>query len=59
VTGAAEIVWAPDRVSRYPGAERLVRVEVEAVIQTTHRLTAPFPVVEYSRFNPPAASARR
>lgn len=57
ISGAAEIIWAPERAAEFPGAERLVRVAVQEVVQTERRLPAPSPVVEYSPFNPPVESA--
>lgn len=54
LTGRAEIVWDAGRAAQFPGAERLVRVEVEEVAETAPRLPAPRPVIEYSPFNPPA-----
>lgn len=55
LTGPAEIVWDAEHVERFPGAERLVRVQVEEVVETARRGLAPLPVVEYSPFNPPVA----
>jgi len=55
LTGPAEIVWDAESTEQVPGAERLVRVQVEEVVETRRRLLTPLPVVEYSPFNPPVA----
>lgn len=57
LTGPAEIVWDAETAERFPGAERLVRVQVEEVVESERRLLTPLPVVEYSPFNPPVAPA--
>ena len=55
VTGGAEIDWSPERAAEFPGAERLVRLDVERVVQLERRLPGPWKVVEYSPFNPGTA----
>ncbi|MGD8496855.1 MAG: pyridoxamine 5'-phosphate oxidase family protein [Gemmatimonadales bacterium] len=57
LTGRAEIVWDAARVAQIPGAERLVRVVVEEVVEIERHLPGPLPVIEYSPFNPPAVAA--
>ncbi|HUG61541.1 MAG TPA: pyridoxamine 5'-phosphate oxidase family protein [Methylomirabilota bacterium] len=52
VTGAASLDWNPRRVAEFQGAERLVRLEVERVVESTRRLPSPLELVEYSPFNP-------
>lgn len=54
VTGAASIDWDPHRIAEFPGAERLVRLEIERVVESARRLPAPLELVEYSPFNPGA-----
>jgi predicted pyridoxine 5'-phosphate oxidase superfamily flavin-nucleotide-binding protein len=53
LTGRAEIVWDADEVSSRPGAERLVRVAVDAVIERANALPARWSLIEPSRLNPP------
>jgi len=59
LTGPAEIVWDAETAEQFPGAERLVRVRVEEVVETERPGLAPLPVVEYSPFNPPVALDER
>lgn len=52
VAGSASIDWDPRHIAEFPGAERLVRMKVERVVESTRRLPAPLELVEYSPFNP-------
>lgn len=54
VTGRAAILWEPPQVSGVPGAERLVTLDVEEVVELEGVLP-PAAEVDYSPFNPPAA----
>ncbi|HTP19336.1 MAG TPA: pyridoxamine 5'-phosphate oxidase family protein [Solirubrobacteraceae bacterium] len=53
VTGRAEIVWDEDEVGTRPGAERLVRVAVDAVHEHPGAMPARWELIEPSRLNPP------
>ena len=52
VAGRAAIDWDPARASRFAGAERLVTLDVEAVVEQAGVLPATFRLREYSPFNP-------
>ena len=54
VSGRAAIDWSPARAAAFPGAERVVDLEVERVVATARALPAPWRFLEASRFNPPA-----
>ena len=53
VSGRATIVWDEDEVARRPGAERLVDVGIEAVVQRERAMPARWELIEPSRLNPP------
>ncbi len=55
LTGRAAIDWDSARAARVPGAERLVDVEVEEVVETAGALPRSIGAPEYSPFNPAAA----
>jgi predicted pyridoxine 5'-phosphate oxidase superfamily flavin-nucleotide-binding protein len=52
LTGQASIDWEPGRVGAVPGAERLVELEVEEVVEIGGVLGEGARGVEYSPFNP-------
>ena len=54
VSGRAAIDWSPARAAAFPGAERVVDLDVERVVATARALPAPWRFLEASRFNPPA-----
>ncbi|MGH2887524.1 MAG: pyridoxamine 5'-phosphate oxidase family protein, partial [Solirubrobacteraceae bacterium] len=58
LTGRAEIVWEEDKVGAWPGAERLVRISVEAVHERAGAMPARWDLIEPSRLNPPTKSER-
>jgi predicted pyridoxine 5'-phosphate oxidase superfamily flavin-nucleotide-binding protein len=53
VSGRATIVWDEDEVALRPGAERLVDVTIEAVVQRERAMPARWELIEPSRLNPP------
>jgi len=53
LTGRARIVWDEEQVARWPGAERLVDVRIDAVRQREGALPGGWRLVEASRVNPP------
>lgn len=55
LTGAAAIDWDPSHAAAVPGAERLVTVTVEEVVEIDGALPQRLIVRDYSPFNPPAA----
>jgi predicted pyridoxine 5'-phosphate oxidase superfamily flavin-nucleotide-binding protein len=58
LTGRAEIVWDRSEVAAWPGAERLVRIGVEAVHERAGAMPACWELIEPSRLNPPTRSER-
>jgi hypothetical protein len=52
LTGRAAIDWNRQRVAALPGAERLVRLIVEEVVEIEGAFPAGLRLVEYSPFNP-------
>jgi uncharacterized protein len=52
VTGRAGIDWSPARASRLAGAERVVTVAIDQVVEQAGVLPATFQLREYSPFNP-------
>jgi uncharacterized protein len=57
LTGRAEIVWDEDQVALYPGAQRLVDFNVEAVHEQERAMPARWQLIEPSRLNPPVRSS--
>ena len=53
VTGRAAIEWDPIRTAEVPGAERLVELVVEEVVEIAGMLPPSARVLDYSPFNPP------
>jgi hypothetical protein len=51
LTGRAAIDWDGDRAAAVPGAQRMVELAVEEVVEIAGVLP-PAPLVEYSPFNP-------
>jgi predicted pyridoxine 5'-phosphate oxidase superfamily flavin-nucleotide-binding protein len=54
VSGRAAIDWSPARTAAFPGAERVVDLDVERVVATARAVPAPWRFLEASPFNPPA-----
>jgi predicted pyridoxine 5'-phosphate oxidase superfamily flavin-nucleotide-binding protein len=54
LTGQATIDWNPEHAVALPGAERLVRLTVEDVVEIEGVFPTGLRLVEYSPFNPPA-----
>jgi uncharacterized protein len=52
VAGRTTIDWSPDSASGFAGAERVVTLDVDQVIEQTGVLPGPFQLREYSPFNP-------
>jgi uncharacterized protein len=53
LSGHAEVVWADERVERWPGAQRLVEVAIDAVIDREFGSPLRWEFVEAHRLNPP------
>lgn len=58
LTGRAEIVWDEGEVGAWPGAERLVRIVMDAVQEREHAIPTRWNLIEPSRLNPPTKSER-
>jgi predicted pyridoxine 5'-phosphate oxidase superfamily flavin-nucleotide-binding protein len=54
LTGRAAIVWDPERARSFPGAQRLVELLVEEVVETRGAIPLALRLREYSPVNPPA-----
>jgi uncharacterized protein len=52
LSGTTEISWDAQQLARYPGAERVVQLHIEHVIETNSVLPFRFQLQSYSRFNP-------
>ncbi len=52
LTGLAHVDWDPARAARFPGAERVVELEIDAVRETPGALPLRAVAVEPSPFNP-------
>lgn len=52
VTGRTGIDWSPARTSSFAGAERVVTMEIDRVVEQIGVLPASFRLREYSPFNP-------
>jgi len=54
LTGRARVDWHPNRRAAFPGAERVVDLDVDAVATASGPLLAPQRLLERSPHNPPA-----
>jgi len=52
VSGRAAIDWSPGRASQLAGAERVVTLEIDRVVEQAGVLPSPLRLREYSPFNP-------
>ncbi|MFD2613881.1 pyridoxamine 5'-phosphate oxidase family protein [Paenibacillus gansuensis] len=52
LSGRAEIIWDHEQVSRFPGAERLIRYEIDDVLQIENDTPILWEFHEYSPVNP-------
>jgi len=53
LSGKARVDWDEDRAAEWPGAQRVVDMEIEHVIQLDHRIPLRYELQRLSRFNPP------
>jgi Pyridoxamine 5'-phosphate oxidase len=54
ITGAARVDWDPSSRASKPGSLRMIRFDVEKVVQVNNASTLRWELRGYSRFNPPA-----
>jgi hypothetical protein len=52
LTGRATVDWDPEHSAAFPGAERLVKLAVEEVVETEESFPKGLRLLEYSPFNP-------
>lgn len=52
LTGTANIIWDTNRIAQFIGAERLVEVHIDRVLETTNATTLHWKFGEYSPYNP-------
>lgn len=52
LSGAAEIIWDKHIYTRFAGAERAIRVQIEKVIETRHEVPFNWEFLNYSPANP-------
>lgn len=57
LTGTARVDWDPEAAAVYPGALRVVELDVDAVVQIDHASPLRWQLHEYSRFNPAVATS--
>jgi hypothetical protein len=57
LTGRAAIEWDSTRSAAMPGAERLVELRVDEVVEIEGVLPPSAGVLDYSPFNPPAGKS--
>ena len=53
LTGEAETIWEPEQFRQFPGAKRLLKFRVNAVIETDSAFVQRWQMVEFSPVNPP------
>jgi hypothetical protein len=59
LTGRARIVWDQDQVANWPGAERLVEVEIDAICEQERLLPPRWTLIEASPVHPPLRASQR
>lgn len=59
VSGRAEIDWSPEAAAELPGAQRVVRMQIDAVRETLHGVPMTWTPAVLSRFNPPQLELRQ
>ncbi len=52
LTGKAKIIWQPERVAEFVGAERLVEFQIHQILEITNAMPLRWQFGEYSPFNP-------
>ena len=52
LTGRAKVIWDKERVTKFPGAQRLVEFTVDQIIEVTSALPISWSFQNYSPFNP-------
>jgi len=52
LTGTASIIWDAERIAKFVGAERLIELQIDRVLETTDATTLCWKFAEYSPYNP-------
>ena len=52
ISGSADVIWDQERIKAWPGAQRLVDVHIDAIIDRGHGSTLRWKLVERHRLNP-------
>ena len=58
LSGRAKVDWDEARAAQWPGAQRVVDMEIDHVIQLDHRVALRWELERLSRFNPVATGSR-
>ena len=52
LTGTTEVLWDENAIRDFPGAQRVIRFQIERVIATVNAVPFTWKFLEYSPFNP-------
>jgi predicted pyridoxine 5'-phosphate oxidase superfamily flavin-nucleotide-binding protein len=58
LSGTATVDWDAARAAEWPGAQRVVDMEIDHVVQLDHRVTLRWELERLSKFNPPTGGSR-
>jgi len=58
LSGRATVDWREERAAEWPGAQRVVDLEIDHVVQLDHRVALRWELERLSRFNPPISGGR-
>jgi len=58
LSGRATVDWREERAAEWPGAQRVVDLEIDRVVQLDHRVALRWELDRLSRFNPPISGGR-
>jgi predicted pyridoxine 5'-phosphate oxidase superfamily flavin-nucleotide-binding protein len=58
VSGRAKVDWDEARAAEWPGAQRVVDMEIDQVVQLDHRVALRWELERLSKFNPPISGGR-
>jgi predicted pyridoxine 5'-phosphate oxidase superfamily flavin-nucleotide-binding protein len=58
LSGTARVDWDPGRAAQWPGAQRVVDLDITRVVQLDHRVALRWELERLSRFNPPTKDSR-
>jgi hypothetical protein len=58
LSGTAKVDWDEARAAEWPGAQRVVDMEIDHVVQLDHRVALRWELERLSKFNPPIRGSR-